>query len=409
AIFLLPFSLTAQKSIGEMKGVIYDSINDYALQSASVSVFRQGDSSLVDFQLSNTSGEFEIKNLPVKVPMYMVITHTGYRAMVKNVILDSPNVRRDFEKLFLYPKAENEMDEVVINVVQPIRMNGDTLEINPNAFQLDSNAVVEDMLLRVPGLTVWGDGTITMNGRLLEKVYVDGKPFFGGSAQTATQNLPKNAIDKIQVYQEKDLSKLRDSDEKTDSLFAMNIKLKEDKKKGRFGKVGAGYGTDERFTGDGVIQFYNKRTQLGIAAGINNINKEEGTGENAFLANTFKSNFFTSFGGRGGTANGITQRIYANAKVQHNLSESDNSQFYNRVSSDYGFLNTSRNVIANTTNIQNIGDYKLSNLTDSRRVNNDNSNSIKFAYENRKQYGNFVNLNVTYKNQYSTSNNVTET
>ncbi|MCH5600512.1 hypothetical protein [Niabella ginsengisoli] len=65
----------------------------------------------------------------------------------------------------------------MVKAVQPIRMNGDTLEINPDAFKLDSNAVVEDMLLRVPGLTVWGDGTITMNGRKLEKVYVDGKPF----------------------------------------------------------------------------------------------------------------------------------------------------------------------------------------------------------------------------------------
>ncbi|MFX4351330.1 hypothetical protein ABTA28_19630, partial [Acinetobacter baumannii] len=80
---------------------------------------------------------------------------------------------------FMYQKTDNEMDEVVVKAVQPIRMNGDTLEINPDAFKLDSNAVVEDMLMRVPGLTVWGDGTITMNGRKLEKVYVDGKPFFG--------------------------------------------------------------------------------------------------------------------------------------------------------------------------------------------------------------------------------------
>lgn len=408
-LWVLPSSLVAQKNIGELKGVVYDSINNYALQSASVSVFKQSDSSFVDFQLSNTSGEFDIKNLPVKVPMYMLITYTGYRMLVKNMVLDSLHMVQDFKKLYLHPRAENEMDEVVINKVQPIRMNGDTLEINPDAFKLDSNAVVEDMLMRVPGLTVWGDGTITMNGRALEKVYVDGKPFFGGAAQTATQNLPKNAIEKIQVYQEKDLSKIQASDKKNDSLFAMNIKLKEDKKKGRFGKVGAGYGTDERYSGDGVIQFYNKRTQTGIAVGINNINKEEGTGEKAFQENTFKSNFISFSRDRTGVADGITRRIYANAKVQHSFSESDNSQFYNRLSGDYGFLNTSRNVLTNTTNIQNIGDYKLSNLTDSRSINNDNSNTIKLIYENRKQYGNFVNLTVNYTNQYFTNNNVMET
>jgi hypothetical protein len=408
-MWALPSSLLAQKNNGELKGVIYDSINNYALQSASISIFKQADSSIVDFQLSNSYGEFDIKNLPVKAPLYMVITYAGYRTLVKNVVLDSLSRLRDLKELFLYPKAENEMDEVIINKVQPIRMNGDTLEINPDAFHLDSNAVVEDMLMRVPGLTVWGDGTITMNGRQLEKVYVDGKPFFGGGTQTATQNLPKNAIEKIQVYQEKDLSKLQDSEEKADSLFAMNIKLKEDKKKGRFGKVGAGYGSDKRHTGDGVIQFYNKRTQVGIAAGINNINKEEGTGEKAFLANTFKSNFINFSGGRGGSANGITRRTYGNVKIQHSLSESDRPQFYNRISGDYGYLNTSRNVLTNTTNIQNIGNYKLSNLSDSRSVNNDNSNNIRFMYEKRKQFGNFINLTVNYTNEFSTNNRVSET
>lgn len=408
-IGVLPSTLLAQKNIGAMKGVIYDSINNYALQSASVSVFKLADSSIVDFQLSNASGEFDIKSLPVKVPLYMVITYTGYRALVKNVVLDSLNILHDFKTLFLHPRAENEMDEVIIKVVQPISMNGDTLEINPDAFHLDPNAVVEDMLMRVPGLTVWGDGTITMNGRPLDKVYVDGKPFFGGNAQTATQNLPKNAIEKIQVYQEKDYSKMEQSEEKTDSLFAMNIKLKEDKKEGSFGKVGAGYGTDDRYTGDGVMQFYNKRTQAGIAAGINNINKVEGTGEKAFMANTFKSNYIRTYGGRGGSTNGITRRTYVNAKVQHNFSESDNSQFYNRLSSDYGYLNTSRNVLTNTTNIQNIGDYKLSNLSDRRSVNNESGNNVRFAYEKRKQYGNIVNVTANYTNHYSTNNGVSET
>src|SRR5690606_2265159 len=105
---------------------------------------------------------------------------------------------------------------------------------------------------------------------------------------------------------------------------------------------------------DGVIQAYNKRTQLGIAAGINNINKEEGTGENAFLENTFKSNFRMFFAGRGGAANGITRRTYANLKMQHSFSDADNSQFYNRLSTDYGYLNLLTNVNSATTNIQNV-------------------------------------------------------
>ncbi|MBZ4189734.1 outer membrane beta-barrel protein [Niabella beijingensis] len=409
-IFLLvPFTLSAQKKAGALKGILYDSINDYALQSASVTVYRQTDSSIVDFQLANTQGEFDIKNLPLNTGLYFIVSYTGYRPLLKDFRLDTLHLITDLGKLFLVRQGKDELEEVIVKAVQPLRMNGDTLEINPDAFKLDSNAVVEDMLLRVPGLTVWGDGTITMNGRKLEKVYVDGKPFFGGAAQTATQNLPKNAIEKIQLYQEKDVSKLTNTEEKTDSLYSMNIKLKEDKKKGLFGKIGAGYGTDDRYSGDAVLQVYDKKNQAGIAVGINNINKEEGTGENAFMENTFKSNFRFFYGGRGSANDGITRRTYGNLKWQHNFSESDNSQFYNRFTTDYGYLNTTKNFISNGNSIQTIDDYKLTSINNSRSTNDNTSNTVKFLYENRKKFGNFVNISANYVNQYSTGTSESNT
>ncbi|MCH5715276.1 hypothetical protein [Niabella hibiscisoli] len=131
------------------------------------------------------------------------------------------------------------------------------------------------------------------------------------------------------------------------------------------------------------------------------------------MENTFKSNFRVFFGGRGGSADGITRRTYANAKVQHSFSESDNSQFYNRMSADYGYLNTLRNVLTNTTNIQNItqnnSSYKLSNISESRGMNNATSNNVKFMYENRKQFGNFVNITANYTNQFTTGDNESTT
>ncbi|MGJ7030769.1 outer membrane beta-barrel protein [Niabella hirudinis] len=402
-LILIPSLVFAQKRTGAVKGVLYDSINDYALQSASVTVFKQADSSIVEFQLTNTQGEFDIKNIPAKTALYCIISYTGYRPFVKNFQLDTVTMVTNLGKLFMTRPDKDEMEEVVVKAVQPLRMNGDTLEINPDAFKLDSNAVVEDMLLRVPGLTVWGDGTITMNGRKLEKVYVDGKPFFGGATQTATQNLPKNAIEKIQLYQEKDVSKLTNTEEKTDSLYSMNIKLKADKKKGMFGKIGAGYGTDDHYTGDGVIQVYDKKNQAGIAIGINNINKEEGTGENAFMDNTFKSNFRIFYGGRGNANDGITRRTYGNLKWQHSFSESDNSQFYNRLTTDYGFLNTRRNVTSNGNREEIINNNRQTSISKNTSINDNTSNTVKFQYENRKKFGNFVNFNANYTNQHSNS------
>lgn len=398
----------AQKNKGIVKGTVYDSINDFALQSATVALYKQSDSTIVGIELTNTAGEFEIKEIPEHTPLYYIVSYTGYRPAIKNFRIDSATTVLDLKYIILRQLDKGELEEVVIQTVQPLRMNKDTLEINPNAFKLDSNAVVEDMLLRVPGLTVWGDGSITMNGRRIEKVMVDGKPFFGGAPQTATQNLPKNAIEKIQLYQEKDYTKVQRTDEKADSLYTMNIKLKEDKKKGIFGKVGAGYGTDDRYTGDGVIQGYNRKTQAGIAIGINNINKEEGTGENAFQDNTFKSNFRIYYGGRADNG-GITRRTYGNLKIQHSFSEADNTQFFNRITGDYAYLNLNKNYLSNSTSIRNIDNYKQTSLTDNKNISNTTTNTAKFQYENRKKYGNFLSINAQYTNSFSTNSGSSNT
>jgi hypothetical protein len=154
---------------------------------------------------------------------------------------------------------------VVVTYTAPIRMNGDTLEINPGAFKMKGDAVVEELLNQVSGITIWSDGSITVNGKKVENLFVDGKPFMGSTdARVATQNLPKSAIDKIQLYQEYDRSKIGEVQQPQDSLLTMNIKLKESNKKGYFGKLGVGYGTRERFESDFSFQTYNKQTNVGI-------------------------------------------------------------------------------------------------------------------------------------------------
>ncbi|QEC73518.1 Plug domain-containing protein [Arachidicoccus ginsenosidivorans] len=104
-------------------------------------------------------------------------------------------------------------------------MNGDTLEFNADAFHLDPNAVAEDLLRKLPGVVVWGDGTITVHGREVSRVLVNGKPFFGGDTKVATQNLPKKAVEKVQVYQQS-----KNKDNPLDSITEVNIQLKKAKR-----------------------------------------------------------------------------------------------------------------------------------------------------------------------------------
>ncbi len=391
----------AQQQSASVKGRIYDSINDVPLQSASIVVYKKKDSSLVNFQITDYKGEFNIKDLPVTAPMYMIITYAGY--ISQKINLDTGNTVWDFKTINLKQEDSSHLEEVVVKAITPIKMNGDTLEINPDAFKLDSNAVVEDMLLRVPGMVVWSDGTITMNGKKIEKLLVDGKPFFGGQTNIATQNLPKDAIQKIQLYEEKDPTKMKGVDDtKKDSLYSLNIQLKVNKKKGLFGKVGAGYGTDKRYDASGVIQAYDPKNQIGIAFGTDNTNRTSGIGSDAFLENTFKQNFWRYFYSDP-SVSGIKKNIWGSAKFQHSFNETNNGRFFSRLTGDYGYTNTNLNTINSTDRTDNLLTYTQRSISNSNNDNTNSSHQASLNYESRKQFGDYVNVNTKFN--YSNNDN----
>ena len=173
------------------------------LELATVSILNL-DSSLIGYQLSDKLGKFIFSKLPLKKRLLVTVTYTGYTAFSSNIQLatDKPDT-------LVISLDVNTKDTVVVTAVSPVRMNGDTLEINPAAFKMKEDAVVEELLNQVSGITIWSDGTITINGKKVQTLLVDGKPFLGTTdSRVATQNLPKSAIDKIQLYQEYDRSKI---------------------------------------------------------------------------------------------------------------------------------------------------------------------------------------------------------
>jgi hypothetical protein len=257
-IFLLlstsVFSQTKDSSyIGSVKGIAKDSVYNSALQSATVAIYKVEDSVLLGYQLAGSSGEFNFKEIPVGIPLQIVISYSGFKSFKK--VFSIPVDQKDMDLSMLNVQRSTDMlDEVTVEYIPPVRMNGDTLEFNANAFKLDKDAVVEDLLRKLPGVTVWGDGVIYVNGRQVNNLLVDGKPFFGGDSQVAIQNLPKNAIDKIQVYNQN-----QDVQNPLDSVIEVNIKLKADKKTGKFGKLGVGleHGSDLMLT-EALISIHHK-------------------------------------------------------------------------------------------------------------------------------------------------------
>ncbi len=325
-----------------------DAATNTPLELATVSILG-GDSSLITYQLSDKNGKFTFGKLPQKKKLLVNVTYTGYIGYYKSVQLDTDKTDTLAISLALNFADTN---AVVVTATIPIRMNGDTLEINPAAFKMKPNAVVEELLNQVGGIVIWADGSITYNGKPVQNLLVDGKPFMGTTdPRVATQNLPKTAIDKIQLYQEFDRTNIGPERQSQDSLLTMNIKLKESSKKGYFGKAGIGYGTTNRFESDLSFQVYNKKSSIGVGGGYNNINKNIGNLQELFQNNTYRNfnpNLYNvgNFG-----ANGINKNHSVGGVFTHSFIETANSRQNNRIAVNYNKAGT--NTYLTDLNLQN--------------------------------------------------------
>ncbi|MFP5078987.1 hypothetical protein [Pedobacter sp. JCM 36344] len=256
----------ASATIGTAKGIARDTAQNYVLKSATVSIYKAADSSLLSYQVTNNYGEFAFKNLPLNILLRLEISSVGYLTTRKTFNIPSDKIAIDLQTIVVN-RRDIMLDDVVISV-PPMSMNGDTLEFNAAAFKLDTNATVEDMLRAIPNVTLWGDGQITVNGTEVKSLKVNGKSFFGGDAKIAIQNISKNALQKVQVY-----NTSRNTNNPLDSTLEMNLKLKKGRDIGFFGKIGVGYGTNNRFETDASINMFTPKMQLAVVGAINNINK----------------------------------------------------------------------------------------------------------------------------------------
>jgi len=266
---------------GTVKGIVRDTAQNYVLKSATVSVYKAADSTLISYQVTNNYGEFIFKNLPINLPLRLDINHVGYTTARKQFSISKAQDVVDL-KTIVINRRDILLDDVVISV-PPVSVNGDTLEFNAAAFKLDSNATVEDMLRAIPNITLWGDGQITVNGSEVKSLKVNGKSFFGDDAKIALQNISKNALQKVQVY-----NTARDKSNPLDSTLEMNLKLKKGKDIGYFGKLGAGYGTRERFETDASINMFSPKMQLALVAAMNNVNKTPNNLNDMMRNSTFR-------------------------------------------------------------------------------------------------------------------------
>jgi len=228
-----------------LKGTLTDTASRQNLEHALVTLLRAKDSTLYKFTRADAKGNFEFRNL-VSGNFKVVITYPGYADYVDDITVSNQSPV-ELGNINLVTKAHLLEDVVVRQKIASIRLKGDTIEYRADSFKVRAGASVEEMLRKVPGFQIDKDGKITANGEQIEKVLVDGEEFFGDDPTVATKNLDAAAIDKFQVYDKKSDQATFTGIDDGSKTKTLNLKLKEDRKHGVFGKLEAGAGPDDKW------------------------------------------------------------------------------------------------------------------------------------------------------------------
>jgi hypothetical protein len=259
------------QSTASVTGVVVDTISKKGLAYSTVSIVHQKDSTLVSFTRADSAGKFKLSALP-KGNYLITFSYVGYVPLWLPVKL-SETEQLDLGKLILTDLL-NTSNVTVTARRPPVTINNDTVDFNTENFKTQPNAVVEDLLKKLPGVTVDKDGTVKVNGQKVNRILVNGKEFFTGDPKIATKNLDADAVDKVQVFDKKSDRAEFTGMEDGQSEKTINLKLKKDRDNSTFGRVTAGAGTDKRFDAQANLNNFKGDRQLSFIGMGNNTNKQ---------------------------------------------------------------------------------------------------------------------------------------
>lgn len=252
-----------------LKGKITDS-SDIPLESATVYLTSAKDSTVIMYTITGKNGEWELKTRKIENPVHLKVAFVSMANYTE--ALTSITEDRDFGTIKLADES-TEINEVVIEgEVPPIRIKSDTLEFNASSFKVRPDANVETLLKQLPGVDIDEEGKITVNGKEVNQILVNGKPFFDKDGKVALKNLPAEIINKVQVTDTKTKKEELSGQKASGDNASINLTLDDGKNKGVFGKVMGGYGSDDRYESSALVNYFKDETKISLLASSNNIN-----------------------------------------------------------------------------------------------------------------------------------------
>lgn len=255
---------------GVVKAVILDSVSRQPIQFVTVSIINPQDSSLIAYTITDKSGAFTLRGLKDDAAR-LIISHVGYQGLRINLKF-KPGEGLDLGKLYLSAKL---LQEVLVRGERvPVTMRKDTLEFDAEAFKTRPTALVEDLLRKLPGVQVDHDGHITVNGKDISRIKVNGKDFFLNDPKIATRNLEAGMVSKVQVYddRENDPDHLIPDDEVKKII---NLKFKKAFTDGLMGNFETDAGTNDRYKVKAFLSRFFGKGNFGSNTNNNNLSNTD--------------------------------------------------------------------------------------------------------------------------------------
>ncbi len=266
-LILVVVALATYAQTYSIKGSVRDGGRDESIPNATILLLNSADSSQRNGMISDLDGNFEIKD--VKLGDYILqVKFVGYRDLYRSL-----EVREDVNVGVLTIMEEaTDLGEVMVTARRSRgKQKSDTTMYNADAFKTMRDASAQSLIEKLPGV-ISEDGALQAQGEAVTQILVDGKPFFGNDVTTALQNIPAEVIQSIEIFDQlSEKSQLSGFDD-GERVKTINIITKPNRRKGQFGRMSAGYGTDNRYLAGASINAFDEDQRLTFTGLSNNIN-----------------------------------------------------------------------------------------------------------------------------------------
>ncbi|WP_294307106.1 outer membrane beta-barrel protein [uncultured Chryseobacterium sp.] len=349
-IFLFQFLILNGQKLS-IDGKIVD-FGKKPVENATVYLLKQKDSSVINYTSTNKEGKFSLKTDELKESFILKADAEKFISYSK--VFEKINRSVDIGTIELDKNTITNIEEVRITV-SPIKIKKDTIEFNAAAIKVRPDSSIEELLKNISGVEIDSDGKITANGKQVDQIMINGKPFFDKDGKIALKNIPADIIKNIQFTttktKEEELTGKPPKSENT----TINFTIDDKKNKGFLSRLSAGYGSDKRYEGSGFLSYFKDKRKISLVFSSNNINArgDSGNGGSSRASQT----------GSGGQ--GIRKSTTIGLNYTDQLSKEADLDAFGLTRTETDLQNASK--ISKTTFLP---DYKLKTNSESQAENN---------------------------------------